>query len=274
MAPGSRQTVRQECISNFEKYSAIYDLLYRDKDYGAEAEYVAGKVRSLVPGARSLLEFGSGTGRHGRLLAAMGFEVHGIERSPEMVAVALGANGKASSKVAGSFTCEVGDICTANLGRTFDAVVALFHVVSYQTSNQALRAAFQSAARHLSPGGVFFFDVWHGPAVLSQRPSERIKEVTDGRYRVTRTARPELDTNNSTVKVVYEIECEDRSDGETERFSEEHLMRYLFPTEVEFVAESCGMQLKGVEEFLTGKPASVSTWGVAYFLQAGGTARD
>ena len=254
-------------MPNFEKYSAIYDLLYRDKDYGAEAEYVGEKVRSLVPGARSLLEFGSGTGRHGRLLAAMGFDVHGIERSPEMVSRAHAANDRASSKTGGSFSCEVGDICTASLGRTFDAVVSLFHVMSYQTSNQALRAAFQSAARHLAPGGVFLFDVWHGPAVLSQRPSERIKEVADDRYRVKRTARPELDTNRSTVKVEYEIECEDRSNGETVRFSEEHLMRYLFPTEVEFLAESCGMQLKTMEEFLTGEPPSPSTWGVAYLLQ-------
>ena len=184
-----------------------------------------------------------------------------------MVSVAHAADDHPSSKTGGSFTCEVGDICTASLGRTFDAVVSLFHVMSYQTSNQALHAAFQSVARHIVPGGLFLFDVWHGPAVLWQRPSERIKEVADDRYRVKRTARPELDTNSSTVKVVYEIECEDRSDGETERFCEEHLMRYLFPTEVEFLAESCGMQVKGIEEFLTGKPASPSTWGVAYLLQ-------
>ena len=254
-------------MPNFKKYSTIYDLLYRDKDYGAEAEYVGAKVRSLVPGAHSLLEFGSGTGRHGRLLASMGFDVHGIERSPEMVSIAHAADDHASSKTGGSFTCEVGDICTASLGRTFDAVVSLFHVMSYQTSNEALRAAFQAATRHLLPGGLFVFDVWHGPAVLSQRPLERVKEVADDRYRVKRTARPELDTNNSTVKVVYEIECEDLSDGETLRFCEEHLMRYLFPTEVELLAESSGMQLKGIEEFLTGKAPSPATWGVAYLLQ-------
>jgi len=63
-------------------------LLRRDKDYAAEAEYVARLIRSSVPTARTILELGSGTGRHGRLLAAMGFDVHGIERSAEMVASA------------------------------------------------------------------------------------------------------------------------------------------------------------------------------------------
>ena len=252
-------------MSNFEKYAAFYDLLYRDKDYAAEADYVAKKIRSVLPEARSLLEFGSGTGRHGRLLAARGFDVHGIEQSREMVFVAN--NGQASAEARGSFACELGNICTVNLSRTFDAVIALFHVMSYQTSNQALRGAFQAAAHHLAPGGLFLFDVWHGLAVLWQGPSERTKEVVDDRYRVTRTARPELDTNGGTVKVVYDMECEDRSRGEISRFSEEHLMRYLFPTEVEFLAESCGMQLKAMEEFLTAEPPSPSTWGVAYLLQ-------
>ena len=234
--------MNERFVSNFEKYSAFYDLLYRDKDYAAEAEYVAQKIRSVTPTARSILELGSGTGRHGRLLASMGFDVYGIERSPEMVSIARSANWLSSSDTTGSFTCEVGDICTARLGRTFDAVISLFHVMSYQTTNQALRSVFQVVTAHLAPGGLFLFDVWHGPAVLSQGPSERVKEVADDRYRVTRTARPELDTNQSTVKVVYQMECEDRASGKTDRFSEEHVMRYLFPTEVDLLAQSCGLR--------------------------------
>ena len=183
-------------MTNFKEYSAFYDLLYRDKDYVAEADYVAAIVRSIVPNARSILELGSGTGRHGRLLAAIGFDVHGIERSPEMVSLAQSTRDLASSGDAGAFTCEVGDICEINLGRTFDAVISLFHVISYQTSNDSLLAAFRVAAQHLAPGGVFVFDVWHGPAVLSQTPSRRIKEVADEHHRVKRTASPELDSES------------------------------------------------------------------------------
>ena len=65
----------------FQLYSKYYDLLYRDKDYAAEAAYVARTLRNAIPSARELLEFGSGTGRHGRLLALRGFSVVGVERS-------------------------------------------------------------------------------------------------------------------------------------------------------------------------------------------------
>ena len=145
-------------MSTFAKYSAYYDLLYRDKDYAGEAAYVADSIRRAKPDAKTILDLGSGTGRHGRLLAEMGFEVHGVERSPEMVAMARAAQPPS----AGAFDCEVGDICAVDLGRTFDAVISLFHVINYQVSDRALRDAFQVAARHLGPDGVFLFDVWHG----------------------------------------------------------------------------------------------------------------
>jgi protein-L-isoaspartate O-methyltransferase len=56
-----------------------------------------------VPQARTVLELGSGTGRHGGLLAAMGFDVFGIERSFELIAQAANSgNGSAF------LTCEQG----------------------------------------------------------------------------------------------------------------------------------------------------------------------
>jgi len=257
----------EDLLPNFQKYSVYYDLLYQDKDYAAEAKYVARTIRSTNPAAHKILEFGSGTGRHGRMLAALGFNVHGIERSADMVAMANAAPASPATATGGSFTCEVGDVRSIYLGQTFDAVVALFHVISYLTTNDDLQAAFRVAAHHLTLGGVFLFDVWHGPAVLVERPTQRIKNVANERFEVARTARPEVDTNRSTVKVTYEMQCRDRESGEVACFSEDHTMRYLFPTEIELLAQACGMRLVLTEEFLTGGPPSASTWGVTYLLQ-------
>jgi SAM-dependent methyltransferase len=251
--------------STFGRYSSYYDLLYEDKDYSAEAKYVARTIRDSIPLARTVLELGSGTGRHGRLLEQMGFDVHGIEKSAEMVAVAQRFD--EPQRATGSFTCEVGDIHATHLGRTFDAVIALFHVMSYQATNRDLQSAFAIAAEHLKPGGLFLFDVWHGPAVLVQQPKLRVKEVADERRRVRRTAVPMLDANRSTVKVVFEIEGENLATRDVVRFSEEHVMRYLFATEIDFLAEGAGLRCMASEEFLTGREPSFATWGVAYLLR-------
>lgn len=250
-------------MSNFQNYSACYDLLYADKNYPAEADYVA---RALKP-ARSVLELGSGTGRHGRLLAERGFDVLGVELSVEMAAEAQREGHLAAPAGGGSFTCEVGDLRCFRAGRRFDAVISLFHVISYQTSDDDLTAAFETAAEQLVPGGVFLFDVWHGPAVLIQRPTVRTKQAVDARRRVRRTATPTLDTNAGTVRVDYEIWCEDLCTGLTSRFAEVHVLRYLFPAEISGFAAAAGFELLSAEEFLTGAPPSPDTWSVAYLLR-------
>ena len=53
----------------FDAYAAYYDLLYKDKDYAGETEYVHRLIQRFNPGAKSILELGSGTGKHARLLA-------------------------------------------------------------------------------------------------------------------------------------------------------------------------------------------------------------
>ncbi len=256
----------------FQRYSAYYDLLYRDKDYAAEADYASRTLRAASPRTSTLLEFGSGTGRHGRLLARQGFQVFGVERSASMVAVArapsvLPGSGPAAAPGEGSFDCRQGDIRTVRLDRTFDAVLSLFHVVSYQSANADALQTFANAARHLQPGGRFFFDVWHGPAVLRERPAVRVKRLEDATTRLTRIAEPELDVAASVVTVRYTMLAENRADGRLVTFREEHRMRYFFPTEIELLAGQTGFTVERTEEFLTGRPPAESTWGVAYLLR-------
>jgi SAM-dependent methyltransferase len=252
---------------NFQKYSAYYDLLYADKDYKSEAEYVAHRLRASNPQVQTILELGSGTGRHGRLLAEMGFKVHGVEKSSDMASITRSVEGTIDNQ--GSFTCDIGDLRLFRLARTFDAVVSLFHVISYQTTDEDLGAAFATAGEHLEAGGLFLFDVWHGPAVLATPPSTRTKEVADHRHRVKRLARPTGSLDCGKVTIIYDLDCEDLESGDRAQFSEEHVMRYLFPSEVDRFATAAGFRVIATEEFLTGRTPSVDTWGVCYLLRKG-----
>src|SRR5688572_17365289 len=108
-----------------QQYSQYYNLLYADKNYSAEVDYIAGVLKKFAPLAHDVLEYGSGTGGHGVLLNQRGYEIFGIERSEAMAAVAREKG----------LSCEVGDIITLNLSRQFDACLALFHVISYVNHN-------------------------------------------------------------------------------------------------------------------------------------------
>ena len=167
----------QSSTSVFADYSRYYDLLYRDKDYLSEANYVAGLIHRFNSTAQSILELGSGTGIHASLLAENGFTVHGIERSPEMLAQTLALTEKNVVSGHELLAFSQGDIRDIRLNRRFDAVISLFHVISYQTANDDVFSTFQTAREHLNPGGIFIFDIWYGPAVLTDRPAVRIKRM-------------------------------------------------------------------------------------------------
>ena len=75
-------------MSVFGSYSHYYNLLYKDKDYVGETEYIHNLILKHKRGAASILNLGCGTGRHDLLLAQMGYEVTGVDQSEEMLAVA------------------------------------------------------------------------------------------------------------------------------------------------------------------------------------------
>lgn len=231
-------------MASFELYTRYYDLLYGDKDYAAEAAYVAGFVRARVPNARRILELGCGTGGHAGHLARMGFEVHGIDLSDGMLARAAARQAELPAEVAARLSFALGDARSVRVGRSggsgpsgarFDAVISLFHVMSYQTANDDLAAAYDTAAAHLAPGGCFVYDYWYGPAVLSQQPSTRVRRLADDTIRVTRIAEPVLHAGRNVCDVNYTLFIEPAGGGAIERFEETHPMRFLFTPELALI---------------------------------------
>lgn len=244
--------------AQFSQVSDFYDLLYEDKDYPSEVAYVADVLARYGVHNGDILEFGSGTGRHGRLLVERGYSVFGIEQSAGMVARAVQTPG---------FTCSVGDICSAETSRRFSAVIALFHVMSYITDNDRVSKVFANAGRHLEAGGLFFFDVWYTPAVLSEKPEVRVKRVSTDTLDIVRLAEPEMHVNQNLVDVSYTLLVTEKSSNHTSTIYEKHTLRHYTIPELDYHAEVAGFQRVLSEEFLSRKLPGIDTWGVALLYQ-------
>ncbi len=244
----------------FDAYSRYYDILYQDKDYVAEVAYIRSLLTRHGVMAGDLLELGSGTGKHAQLLVKYGYTVDGIERSAEMVA---------RIPVMKGFSCQQGDIRSFHMQRSYDAVLSLFHVLSYQASNQDVQAVFARAAEHLKPGGIFVFDFWYSPAVYTQKPTTRVKRMFDEQVEVTRVAEPHIFPNENRVDVNYTIYAKERASDSIKTFAELHPMRHFSLPEIDLFADMAGLQRVGTEEFLTGNEPSEMTWGVCVTLQKG-----
>jgi len=251
-------------MSNFGGYAHYYDLLYRDKDYCGEAAFVKQVLDRHLGNGSSVLELGCGTGRHAQFLAEAGMEVYGVDLSDDMLSIAQDRRRRLTPEVASRLKFARGDVRHLDLGIQADAVISLFHVVSYQTTNEDLLSVFNTARRHLKKGGVFLFDVWYGPAVLRTLPETRIKRLEDEEIAVTRLAEPVLRPNDNVVEVHYQVFIKRKADGAVEEIREVHPVRYLFRPELEMLARTAGFEIADSFEWLTGKTPGFETWGVCF----------
>ena len=160
-----------------------------------------------------------------------------------------------------------GDTASTSLEEKFDAVLALFHVMSYHTSLPELHRFFDTASRHLDSGGLFAFDVWFTPAVHSLIPEARVLEKANSQISVTRTATPTEDIARSLVTVSYDYTVEDLASGTASTFTESHAMKHFAQTEIELLAGRHGFELVEALEFMSSAKPSRNTWGVWFTLR-------
>jgi SAM-dependent methyltransferase len=249
----------------FEKYAKYYDLLYQDKDYKSESAYISSLINTHLPETKKILEFGSGSGIHGRLLGDLGYQVTGIERSQQMIDLGIkkaDLNGSTSN-----FRCVLGDCTKTLIGNDFDAVISLFHVLSYQTSNKLITAMLNNAHKQLKPGGIFIFDYWYAPAVWNYRPTLRVKKVENSELKITRIAEPECCEDKNRVDVNYLTFIEDLSSGQISKIQETHEMRAFDLDEITQLSNSSGFEVLQSEAWITKESPSPRTWGVCSTLK-------
>ncbi len=244
-----------------ESYSEYYDLFYADKNYAAEASFVWDIIQRHKPaGARSVLDLGCGSARHAVEFARAGLMVTGVERSGDMIARAKDRIERLSPDLRRQLTLVEGDATNYTPATTYDVVVALFHVVSYQTSNDALAGIFRCARLALSKGGLFIFDFWYGPAVLTKQPAVRVRRVAAPNIRLTRIAEPEYQFNRNVVNVKYTIILVDQRSGLSKEIVEVHSMRYIFLPEIEMLASQHDFEVTEVGGWLTDRTLDEHHW--------------
>ena len=243
----------------FSDYSRCYDLLYAEKDYEAEASYVVRYIRSIKPDSSSILDLGCGTGRHARCFASHGFNVHGVDLSPQMIEIARNEQTESPGT-----TFEVGDVRLVRLARKFDCVLSLFHVMSYQIDNQDIRNAFCTASEHTVPGGAFIFDCWYGPGVLTDPPTTRVKRAFSDHLNVMRIAEPTVCSLENVVQVDYSLRLEQNDPPNEKWIYESHRMRYWFVPEVKQMLHEAGFRFCQVYKWMSDDPPSIDTWNAMF----------
>jgi SAM-dependent methyltransferase len=242
-------------MENFGKaYSKYYNLLYKDKNYKEEYIYIHELIKKNGNiGRKNILDIGCGTGKHLSFFKKDGYNISGVDVSENMISEAR----KYLQQKDDLICCNASEF---RFNKNFETIISLFHVMSYQAENNELKNVFQNVSEHLTDGGLFIFDFWYGPAVLTDLPVVKIKRLEDEEVKITRITEPVMRYNENIVDVNFEMLIEDKKTHLLEKLSETHKMRYLFLPEIEMFASNAGLKIVKSYEWMTCENLSSDSW--------------
>lgn len=232
----------------FEKYSDYYDPIYKNKDYKKEIAFIKKVLSRHHATGKKVLSLGCGTGTYEIILAKQGYKIVGVDRSSEMLK--LGRRKIKEDELEDKINVVHGDVTKLKLKGKFDIAMELFNVVGYHNSNSELSGMLKGVSKHLKKGGLFVFDCWHAPAVLSERPGKRTKVIKDGGVTITRKTTSRLLATKDLIEINFDITAKE-SGKRPAHVKEQHLMRYFTVPELSYFLESVGMKLEKVYNFMS-----------------------
>jgi SAM-dependent methyltransferase len=207
---------------------------------------------------KTFLDIGCGTGNHDILFAKKGYKIDGFDLSEEMIEI---AKSRINNSKNNNINFYQGNSENFKIEKKYDVVVSLFHVMNYQTTNEALCQSFKTAYDHLGNNGLFIFDFWYGPAVLTDRPSVRIKKLEDDELMIYRLATPHMHPNENIVDVNFEIKIKNKKTDESIVLNELHRMRYLFLPELILMLNNLNFKILNSFEWMSlEKELSFNSW--------------
>ncbi len=142
----------------YDLLAPIYDEINSDIDYVAWADFIEEIVRREYHGVPELvLDLGCGTGSMTLELARRGYDMTGVDYSPEMLDIARSAAERCG--LSDRMLWLLQDICDLELYGTVDVTVSCLDTVNHITEVAALRECFSLVHNYLNPDGLFIFDI-------------------------------------------------------------------------------------------------------------------
>lgn len=142
-------------MSRYGSFAEYYDSLTSNVDYIKTAEYVSDILSENGINKGILLDLACGTGTMSLIMAQKGYDVIGVDNSPEMLGEAREKALEAGEDIL--FLCQ--DMCSIDLYGTVDCTVCLLDSLNHLESEEELLEAFKRVSLFTVPGGLFVFDV-------------------------------------------------------------------------------------------------------------------
>lgn len=144
-------------VKPYEVFSKVYDYLMNPEFYKKYLRFIKMIIRKHKIHPKKILDVACGTGKLAKMLKNEGFEVTGIDSSPEMIKIAKKRGIK----------CYLMSMENFKLNEKFDMIISTYDSVNY-LSRTKLRKFVRNAYFHLNESGVLIFDINSSKKIINK----------------------------------------------------------------------------------------------------------
>lgn len=245
----------------FRDYAKIYDIIYKDKDYLGECDFLVKIFKKYAKEpVRDVLDVACGTGNHAMILAKKGFNMYAQDMSADMLGL---ARKKAKSKNLKIKFMPARPMQSFSHKRKFDAVIAMFSSIDYVIGHNDFKSTLKNIRACLKNTGIFTFDFWNKSYVLKHYSPSRKRIFADGDKKVVRISKTNLDRGNSVAKIEYTCHYFDNG-RKLHSINESHRMKFYGISEIKKILNECGFETLACFPFLkSGKNNCSGDWNIS-----------
>lgn len=250
----------------YQDFASVYDVFMDETPYEEWMEFLIGLIErygvskpslemteedNLTAEKNLVVDLGCGTGTLTEMLEDRGYDMIGVDYSPEMLRIAMNKRSQA-----GHETLYLNqDMRELELFSTVGTIISICDSINYILEEKELRTTFSLVNNYLFPGGVFIFDfntVYKYETVIGDRTIAEDREECSFIWDNFYDEEEKINEYDLTIFV--------RESGELfRRFQETHLQRgYTLVQMVEIVKESGLLFVEAIDADTHKEPTATS----------------
>lgn len=229
-----------EDCSKYTSFAEVYDKLTGDVNYKKRVAYIEKLFKKFGSSPKLVLDLACGTGNITQIMSEKGYDMIGIDGSPEMLNV---AKSKPDSDEI-LYLCQ--QMPEFELYGTVDAVLCLLDSINYVTEKEDVLQTFKLVHNYLNPEGLFIFDINTPYKLKNVLAGNTFCGEGDGVFYTWENVY-DPDEKLSEFKLEFFIQNGDMY----ERKTEFHYERAYSDKEIKNMLKKCGFTLLAVYDDLT-----------------------
>jgi len=225
----------------YTSFAQVYDLFMDNVPYEEWCEYIVSLLKEYQIMDGIVLELGCGTGTLTEALSKKGYDMIGIDHSPEMLEIAVEKNTHSESNI----LYLLQDMRKFELYGTVKAVVCVCDSINYILKPEELISVFSLVNNYLDPNGIFIFDFnteYKYSVLLADHTIAEAREescfIWDNDY----DKESRINEYDLTLFIKENGLSSSHSNSLFRRFHEIHYQRCYFLEEIQAALEASGLK--------------------------------